>query len=132
MPIGDICREMDEIFAALHNCFVPERDWKWFGNPAHLAVRQNCHFHLATLVGKYVVSTVGEYIPDGETEYKRIALDALFETLVFRHNGDFCGCGCGLPDIEAAEIDGQKANTAKDANVNHAAMCSKYAMESQE
>lgn len=31
---------------------------------AHLIVSQDCKFHLATKVGKYIISTVGEYFPD--------------------------------------------------------------------
>lgn len=39
-------------------------DWKWFGHAAHLIVSDKCRFHLATKVGKYLVSTVGEYWPE--------------------------------------------------------------------
>lgn len=38
--------------------------WKWFGNAGHLIVGQWCRFHLCTKVGKYLVSTVGEYWPE--------------------------------------------------------------------
>lgn len=40
------------------------QDWKWFGHAGHLIVAQWCRFHLCTLVGNYMVSTVGEYWPD--------------------------------------------------------------------
>ena len=36
------------------------KNWKWFGNPGHFICAQNCRFHLCTLVGNYLVSTVGE------------------------------------------------------------------------
>ena len=39
-------------------------NWKWFGHAAHLIVGNKCCFHLATKVGKYLVSTVGEYWPE--------------------------------------------------------------------
>ena len=39
-------------------------DWRWFGNSGHLIVGRDCRFHLATLVGPWWVSTVGEYLPD--------------------------------------------------------------------
>lgn len=39
-------------------------DWKWFGTAAHLCVGHWCRFHLATQVGQYLVSTVGEYWPE--------------------------------------------------------------------
>ena len=38
--------------------------WKWFGHAGHLCVGHLCRFHLCTLVGKYLVSTVGEYWPE--------------------------------------------------------------------
>lgn len=37
--------------------------WEWFGHAAHLVVSRLCQFHLATKVGDYLVSTVGEYWP---------------------------------------------------------------------
>jgi len=42
---------------------VSAQNWKWFGHAAHLCVGHDCRFHLATLVGDYLVSTVGEYWP---------------------------------------------------------------------
>ena len=39
------------------------KDWKWFGNAAHFICGSDCRFHLATKVGKYIVSTVGQYWP---------------------------------------------------------------------
>lgn len=41
-----------------------EADWKWYGHPAHLIVGDKCRFHLATLVGPFMISTVGEYWPE--------------------------------------------------------------------
>lgn len=38
--------------------------WEWFGSPGHLIVAQDCRFHLATKVGPWLVSTVGEWLPD--------------------------------------------------------------------
>ena len=43
---------------------MSERDWKWFGSAGHLIVSHWCRFHLCTQVGKYLVSTVGEYWPE--------------------------------------------------------------------
>lgn len=43
---------------------INESEWKWFGNAGHLCVGQWCRFHLCTQVGKYLVSTVGEYWPE--------------------------------------------------------------------
>jgi hypothetical protein len=43
---------------------IPQADWKWFGHAGHLIVGRWCRFHLATQVGTYLVSTVGEYWPE--------------------------------------------------------------------
>lgn len=43
---------------------IPQQEWKWFGAAAHLCVGHWCRFHLATQVGNYLVSTVGEYWPE--------------------------------------------------------------------
>lgn len=40
------------------------RNWKWFGHAGHFICARDCQFHLCTLVGKHLVSTVGEYWPD--------------------------------------------------------------------
>lgn len=38
--------------------------WEWYGHPAHFICGDKCRFHLATKVGKYLVSTVGELWPE--------------------------------------------------------------------
>lgn len=43
---------------------IPKEKWEWFGNAGHLIVSEWCRFHLCTNVGKYLVSTVGEYWPE--------------------------------------------------------------------
>jgi hypothetical protein len=39
---------------------ISDKDWKWFGNAAHFICGNNCRFHMATVVGDYLVSTVGQ------------------------------------------------------------------------
>jgi hypothetical protein len=39
---------------------------KWFGHAAHFICGPWCRFHLATQVGDYLISTVGEYWPERE------------------------------------------------------------------
>ena len=45
---------------------IPESDWKWFGhsslNPNFTLGEFTYDFHLCTVVGKYVIITVGEPI----------------------------------------------------------------------
>ena len=43
---------------------VPVEEWEWFGSAAHFICGRWCRFHLATKVGPWLVSTVGEYWPD--------------------------------------------------------------------
>lgn len=43
---------------------IPKSEWEWYGCPGHLIVAQDCRLHLCTVVGSYLVSTVGEYLPD--------------------------------------------------------------------
>jgi hypothetical protein len=38
--------------------------WVWMPHPAHFIYSSYCRFVMATKVGKYIVSTVGEYWPD--------------------------------------------------------------------
>jgi hypothetical protein len=38
--------------------------WKWFGHAAHFICGDKCRFHMATHVGRYLVSTIGELWPE--------------------------------------------------------------------
>jgi len=41
--------------------------WIWMPHPAHYILANKCQFTLATYVGKYIVSTVGELWPDRDS-----------------------------------------------------------------
>ena len=106
--------------------------WVWDGHAGHLVVGHSCRFHLATRVGHYIVSTVGEYIPpkgsrtDGTGDYegmKTVGIGRLFETYVFPASGD----GYGEVD-DWSEIDRLPANDHDTATANHMAMCRRYAI----
>ena len=43
---------------------VDASKWKWFGHAGHFICGTHCRFHLCTQVGKYLISTVGEYWPE--------------------------------------------------------------------
>jgi len=43
---------------------ITKDKWIWMPHPAHFICAQDCKFFLATKVGKYIISTVGEYFPD--------------------------------------------------------------------
>lgn len=119
-----------------------ERDkWEWFGNPGHFICARWCRFHLCTVVGKYLISTVGEYVPphaSGGSEMAEnvwlsenwpgmdVGHDRKFETMVFIAGKR---CKCGLPEIKrpANELDFSGYKTRGDAARGHEAMCLKYA-----
>ena len=135
----------------------PRDEWEWFGNAAHFICGRDCRFHLATLVGPWLVSTVGEYLPDSNVReflaesrgialegrgddrraswmrqvgYEEIGYGRKYETRVFRA-GERCAseeCGCGLPTAEDwGELDADGYNDAASATQGHYAMCEKYA-----
>lgn len=131
--------------------------WEWFGNHGHLIVGRDCRFHLATLVGPWWVSTVGEYLPDSRVRevlggsrglalegmgdareadwirkngWEQIGSGRTYETMVFRA-GARCsaeGCSCGMPlPEEWGELDSDSYNDAGAATRGHYAMCEKWA-----
>lgn len=46
---------------------MKKEGWVWMPHAAHLSVGDRCRFRLATCVGAWVVSTVGEWLPDETT-----------------------------------------------------------------
>lgn len=115
---------------------VPPSEWQWYGLAAHFICAADCLFHMATGIGEYVVSTVGDLrhreANGNRSERKEIGLDRMYETCVFETGGSLCTCGCGMPDISGSEIDGLAANDPATARLNHMAMCAKYATLAQE
>lgn len=138
---------------------IPKEQWQWFGHAAHFICGSDCRFHLATLIGDYVISTVGEYLPDSQVReilarsrgvslegrgddrradwmrkvgYEEIGLGRKFETMVFKWNGDVCdsdACHCGLPNIDPTELDFDSYNDAAAARLGHMALCEKWAAQ---
>ena len=107
-----------------------EKDWKWFGHAAHLCVGHDCRFHMATQVGPWLVSTVGEYWGSRSVrEIHAIGCGRKYETMVFRAGApcDSTECGCGLPEIDGSEEDCDCYNDVKSATEGHIAMCKKWA-----
>ncbi len=43
---------------------ITKDKWIFMPHPAHFILARDCKFFLATKIGKYIVSTVGEYWPD--------------------------------------------------------------------
>lgn len=97
------------------------------GYPAHFIAANYCKFRRATVVGRYIVSSVGDYRPHGlDGVQETIGSDRTFETMVFRR-GPVCDCGCGEPRINSGqEIDFAPAKSAPECAKNHERLCRKY------
>jgi hypothetical protein len=124
---------------------IPQDQWKWFGTAGHFICGQWCRFHLATQVGGFLISTVGEFVHPrhgkgneaNEAKWlkenwpgEEIGLNRKYETMVFKA-GSVCsipGCGCGLPEISGSEIDFSGYNVRGEAAAGHMTMCLKYAV----
>jgi hypothetical protein len=127
----------------VNNAPVPHSEWRWFGNAAHFICGRWCRFHMATQVGGYLISTLGEYVhprhggsEKAESEWLKenwtgedIGCDRKYETMVFVAGKpcDAPDCGCGLPSISGDELDFRGYNRAAEATRGHMAMCEKFA-----
>lgn len=108
---------------------IPHDQWEWFGDAGHFICGHDCRFHLCTLVGEYLVSTVGKLLFDESSReslserrgvvlqgrgdarradylnkvgYEEIGYQRLYETMVFKAAATRCtaaDCNCGLPTI---------------------------------
>ena len=108
---------------------IPEAKWEWFGNAGHFICADKCRFHLTTLVGKILVSTVGQMVTNVGGEYKDIGYGRKFETMTFKA-GRRCKaptCHCGLPRTNGCQLDFKGYNEAGAAAKGHLAMCRKVA-----
>lgn len=135
---------------------IPTDQWRWFGNAGHFICAQWCRFHLCTQVGDYLVSTVGEHVPDegvreivaqsrgvdltgrGDARlhdfmqkvgFCEIGYGRTYETMVFRAGAPCAapGCGCGLPAIDGEEQDMRGYTDAGAATAGHMALCMAWA-----
>ncbi len=109
---------------------IPRAKWIWQGSPGHFIAAESCGFHLCTVIGGYLVSTVGDYRPMGPyTKLDTIGCDRFFETMVFRASRCIAeGCTCGeYRQHSGASLDFAPANTRAEAHAAHMAMCTKWA-----
>lgn len=124
---------------------IPISEWEWFGHPGHWILGYRCQFHLLTVVGDKMISTVGEYVPSdfakygllGETEWlqknwpgEKVNLDDYYETMVFSVTGrcedNSCG-SCRSPQYVGKCLKKDGYQTRKAAQDGHIKMCMKYA-----
>lgn len=119
----------------------PENTWKWYGKSGHFICGEWCRFHLCTVVGPFLVSTIGEYVHPrhsggGETaerEYlkdhpygEEVGYQRFYETMVFIA-GEPCTCGCGQPRVDGHDLDFRGYNDPLSASEGHRELCSKWA-----
>lgn len=108
------------------------------GCAGHLIVARYCRWKRHTQVGKYRVSSIGDYYsPDLDSRErnatKRTTIgagdDAWFETMVFEttdrpvEGGEGCGC---MEVKDWSELDGERYATAGDAQAGHERYVAKY------
>lgn len=91
---------------------------RYLGMPGHFIGASRCVWHLTTVVGGYIVSTVGDYRPFAEDQKPtEIGFGRTFETMVFR-----AGKPCARPECMCFA----PYNTAGEAQAGHEAMVAKY------
>ena len=98
--------------------------WQWFGMAGHFIGAHDCLFHLHTHVGRFCVSTVGNYWPKGERlnqqdspVFEEIGYNRYFDTMVFYLLSE------GGDADWARPVFCTSAQTNDEANENHILTC---------
>lgn len=119
------------------NSPIPESEWEWYGNALHCIVSNRCRFHMATKVGDYIISTIGELQP--RDNHESVEWEALggagndgkgrtFETFIFPFEGKRdCGCPILGLQIESKEIVSRGYYDHVEARKGHMFTCKKIA-----
>lgn len=105
---------------------IDKSEWKWYGYPGHFIGSARCVYHLSTKVGDYLISTVGDYRPNGPykaAETLRWSEDSYFETMVFEVDGE---TEAGDPNV-VSEVEGFYWSKSIIAENKHYEICQKYA-----
>lgn len=102
-------------------------EWYWGGYAGHFIGGGKCRFHLSTIVGSYLISTVGDYRTNRSEQQETIGADRLYETMVFRCDGLDGDLNPQLTDLQELELVGY--NDSCDAERGHYDMCEKWAGE---
>lgn len=100
------------------------------GCAGHFIASNSCRWRRHTQVGRYRVSSVGDYWCDNRRQTLGCGPDSFFETFVFRTTGqpdsDSEGCGCQAV-TSWSEIDSERYATAGAAQQGHERFVAKYA-----
>lgn len=101
----------------------PRTRWKWQGSAGHFCAADRCRYHLCTVVGPWLVSTIGEYFPRNDETQQTVGLDRMFETMVFRVEPcDRADCR-EFHQTSGEELDFAAANTRAEAQREHERLC---------
>jgi hypothetical protein len=108
---------------------VRRERWVWMPHPAHFIGRQDCKFFLATYVGRWIVSTVGEYLPGDALTWHALGPGYNYETMVFRASRRKKGEGDCCPWVISSgrNVDFSPYADPASAAVGHLEMCKKWA-----
>lgn len=135
---------------------MTKADWIWMPHAGHYICGEWCRFHLCTYVNGFVVSTVGDYMPDRDTRrymrstdsdmlrlqgdefdhyyikkygYHEVGCGRLFETMVFpaeNRHPEDDQCCPYKCNHDDSELEAKGYNTAKEATEGHYELCFKY------
>lgn len=98
----------------------------------HLIVSESCEWFRTTDVGRYRISSIGEYVAPAIVEptrgrFTEIGYNRLYETMVFRLSDIICTCGCDAPEIhDWSEVAFRGYNSRTEAEEGHEAMVASY------
>lgn len=120
----------------------------------HFICGNECKFHLNTYVGKYIVSTVGEYFPDAPVReifaqsrgitltgigdfrradylrkigYEELGFGRKYETMVFKATEAKLDLCCPYRQANGSELDMAGYNEPEKAREGHMKLCAKWA-----
>jgi len=138
---------------------IPKEKWVWMPHAGHLCVAAYCRFHLTTRIGPWLVSTVGEYVPDSVARemlaevrgiklvgrgdarevdwmkkcgFEDIGCDRKYETMVFRAVVDDNHLCCPFRQDSGTELDMDGYKEGGAAYRGHLAMCEKWSQKRRE
>jgi len=113
---------------------MDKKDWRWLPHPAHFICAERCQFVLATEVGGYLVSTVGEFVsnPIKVGQFEEIGFNRRYETMVYKSLKSENLCCEYEADISSGDLDMNGYNSAKAAYQGHIALCNKWSKHDQQ
>ena len=110
---------------------MPKSEWIWMPHAAHYMGYRKCQFRLATYVGDWIVSTIGER-GDKDSEsgsgYEEIRVGRIYESIVFKAKpaDDECdACPYIVADF-GDTLEEQGYNNGREAYNGHIALCEKW------